>query len=160
MANPVVVLDDTLYDIADAIRAKTGGSADMTPGQMPTEIASIPSGGGIDLSGFFNISKGDTGSFVGDGGSSHTITHNLGETPKIFIFSSNGANNSGSVRTGFYASTGGTTVGVWDNNSAYSEWSPVQGSTTTTITVSSGYPDMSIGGVFQNGATYKWIALA
>lgn len=160
MANPVVVLDDTLYDIADAIRAKTGGSADMTPGQMPTEIASIPSGGGIGLSGFFNISKGDTGSFVGDGGSSHTVTHNLGETPKIFIFSSNGANNSGSIRTGFFASTGGDTVGVWDNNSAYSEWSPVRESTATTITVSSGYPDMSIGGVFQNGATYKWIALA
>lgn len=46
MANPVVVLDDTLYDIADAIRAKTGGSADMTPSQMPAQIASIPSGGG------------------------------------------------------------------------------------------------------------------
>lgn len=46
MANtPVVVLDDTLTDIADAIRAKTGGSATMTPSEMPAEIASIPSGG-------------------------------------------------------------------------------------------------------------------
>lgn len=50
MANtPVVVLDDTLTDIADAIRAKTGGSATMTPSEMPTEIANIPSGGGTGI---------------------------------------------------------------------------------------------------------------
>lgn len=50
MANtPVVVLDDTLTDIADAIRAKTGGSATMTPSEMPTEIASIPSGGSVGI---------------------------------------------------------------------------------------------------------------
>lgn len=46
MADPVVVLDDTLTDIADAIRAKTGGTAGMTPSEMPAQIASIPSGGG------------------------------------------------------------------------------------------------------------------
>ena len=47
MANtPVVVLDDTMTSIANAIRAKTGGTATMTPSEMPTEIASIPSGGG------------------------------------------------------------------------------------------------------------------
>ena len=47
MANtPVVVLDDTMTSIANAIRSKTGGSATMTPGQMPAQIASIPSGGG------------------------------------------------------------------------------------------------------------------
>jgi hypothetical protein len=46
MANtPVVVLDDTMTSIANAIRSKTGGSATMTPGQMPAQIASIPSGG-------------------------------------------------------------------------------------------------------------------
>lgn len=49
MANPVVVLDDTLYDIADAIRSKTGGTADMTPSEMPTQIASIPSGGSVGI---------------------------------------------------------------------------------------------------------------
>jgi hypothetical protein len=35
----------TLTDIADAIRAKTGKSATMTPLEMPTEIASIIGGG-------------------------------------------------------------------------------------------------------------------
>lgn len=45
MANtPVVVLDSTLTNIANAIRSKTGGSATMTPGQMPAQIASIPTG--------------------------------------------------------------------------------------------------------------------
>ena len=32
-------------NIADAIREKTGGSAFITPGQMPDEILNIPSGG-------------------------------------------------------------------------------------------------------------------
>lgn len=41
-------LTDTFSDIADAIRAKTGSSATMTPAQMPTEIASI-GGGGVEL---------------------------------------------------------------------------------------------------------------
>lgn len=48
-STPVVVLDSTLTDIADAIRSKTGGTATMTPGQMPAQIASIPSGGGVGI---------------------------------------------------------------------------------------------------------------
>ena len=36
---------ETLTDIADAIRAKTGDSASMTPLEMPDEIASISGGG-------------------------------------------------------------------------------------------------------------------
>lgn len=42
----MLIQSGTLDDIADAIRAKTGGSAGMTPLQMPAQIASIPSGGG------------------------------------------------------------------------------------------------------------------
>ena len=37
---------ETLTDIADAIRAKTGESGSMTPLEMPDEIASISGGGG------------------------------------------------------------------------------------------------------------------
>lgn len=40
-----LINDDTLTDIADAIRTKTGGSSSITPLNMPTEILSIPSGG-------------------------------------------------------------------------------------------------------------------
>lgn len=38
-------LTDTFSDIADAIRAKTGSSATMTPAEMPTEIGNISTGG-------------------------------------------------------------------------------------------------------------------
>ena len=40
-----LIQDTTLDAIADAINAKTGGSSAMTPAQMVTEIAAIPSGG-------------------------------------------------------------------------------------------------------------------
>lgn len=46
MANVYRILKSTLDDIADAIRAKTGSSAAMTPAQMVTEIGNIPTGGG------------------------------------------------------------------------------------------------------------------
>ena len=39
-----LIHDSTLDDIADAIRAKTGGSSLIAPEDMPTEIASISSG--------------------------------------------------------------------------------------------------------------------
>lgn len=61
-STPVVVLDSTLTSIANAIRSKTGGSATMTPGQMPAQIASIPSGGGgegipreVDANGVYGL---------------------------------------------------------------------------------------------------------
>ena len=51
-----------MTSIANAIRSKTGGSATMTPGQMPAQIASIPSGGGgtgitreVDANGVYNF---------------------------------------------------------------------------------------------------------
>lgn len=50
MANtPVVVLDDTLTDIADAIRGKNGSSDTYKPSEMPAAIAAIPSGGGVGI---------------------------------------------------------------------------------------------------------------
>lgn len=42
-------LTDTFSDIADAIRAKTGSSATMTPAQMPGEIGNISTGDGIPV---------------------------------------------------------------------------------------------------------------
>ena len=46
-----LIQDTTLDAIADAINAKTGGSSAMTPAQMVTAIAAIPSGGGTDTLG-------------------------------------------------------------------------------------------------------------
>ena len=46
MANtPVVVLDDTLTNIANAIRGKNGSSDKYKPGQMADAIDNIPAGG-------------------------------------------------------------------------------------------------------------------
>ena len=46
MANtPVVVLDDTLTDIADAIRSKNNTQSTYKPGQMAAAITAIPTGG-------------------------------------------------------------------------------------------------------------------
>ena len=46
MANtPVVVLDDTLTNIANAIRGKNGSSDKYKPGQMAAAIDNIPAGG-------------------------------------------------------------------------------------------------------------------
>lgn len=42
------ILDGYFTGIANAIRAKAGTSGTMTPSQMPTEIANIPTGGGGD----------------------------------------------------------------------------------------------------------------
>ena len=45
----LLVQSGTLDDIADAIRAKTGKVASMTPLEMPQEIASISGGGGVNI---------------------------------------------------------------------------------------------------------------
>ena len=50
-----VIDSETLTDIADAIRAKTGDSASMTPLEMPDEIASISGGGGYAPSGYTRL---------------------------------------------------------------------------------------------------------
>lgn len=45
----MLIQSETLEDIADAIREKTSSLDSMTPLEMPTNIASIPTGGGNDL---------------------------------------------------------------------------------------------------------------
>ena len=62
-----IIQSETLTNIANAIRAKTGNSGTLTPSQMATEISNISSGGGsitgIDLSNgcsFYYIDTGDT----------------------------------------------------------------------------------------------------
>ena len=46
MTNTHTSLVSLFDDIADAIRAKTGGSASIVADNFPTEIANIPAGGG------------------------------------------------------------------------------------------------------------------
>lgn len=61
-----LIQDSTLTGIADAIRAKTGSSAAMTPAQMVTAIGNIPSGGGITPTGTKQISITQNGTTTED----------------------------------------------------------------------------------------------
>lgn len=61
MANVYRILKSTLDDIADAIRAKTGGSAAMTPAQMVAAIGSISGGSGYaKKTGSFTLAENYT----------------------------------------------------------------------------------------------------
>ena len=76
------VLGVLFQNIADAIRAKTGGTETMKPNEFPTQIANIPVGGGIE-SGTF---KYKTNTFNCTSTSKmQTIYHNLGCVPDILI---------------------------------------------------------------------------
>lgn len=48
-STPVVVLNSTLTDIANAIRGKNGSSDTYKPSEMPAAITAIPSGGGVGI---------------------------------------------------------------------------------------------------------------
>ena len=50
-----IITEQYLHDIADAIIAKGGATAPMTPAQMPAAIANIPSGGGGGSAGFNDV---------------------------------------------------------------------------------------------------------
>lgn len=64
MAN-VLINEDTMTDIADAIRSKKGVSTTYKPSDMPTAIESI-SGGGITPTGTKNISVTQNGTTTED----------------------------------------------------------------------------------------------
>lgn len=79
------IAENVLDAIANAINAKTGGTSPMTPVDMVSEIASIPSGGGSLPS---VISKIDGGSFTlasDTAGITQSISHSLGVVPKGFV---------------------------------------------------------------------------
>ena len=80
-------LDSNLGDVADAIRAKSGGSSQLAfPSGFISEIGNISTGGGASLPSI--ISKIDGGSFTPSSdtvGTSYWISHNLGVVPKGII---------------------------------------------------------------------------
>ena len=75
------VLGNLFGEIANAIRAKTGGTDTMKPAEFPTQIAAIPTGGGTSgeikyASGKFKATE-----------NIQTVSHKLGYVPDILIVS-------------------------------------------------------------------------
>lgn len=77
----MVTTDDRHYrDIADAIRARTGGTAQMRPAQMPEAIAGISGGGGDIVIGGLTYVVGEPMEFTLSGwdadiqGTTYTLT--------------------------------------------------------------------------------------
>lgn len=113
-----LIHDSTLEDIADAIRAKTGGSALINPEDMADEIDGIQTGGGgASLPSI--ISKIDGGSFTPSSDTTAdlcSISHNLGVIPKGWIVWTEDE-ISGTVATRYIYTVGMVAINVVDKNS-------------------------------------------
>lgn len=80
------ITENVLDAIANAINAKTGKTAPMTPVDMVSEIQSIPTGGGSSLPSSVNEIAG--GSFTlatNTQCDNYSISHNMTNTPKRFV---------------------------------------------------------------------------
>jgi hypothetical protein len=166
-----LIHDSTLEDIADAIRAKTGGSSLIAPEDMASVIASI-STGGIVLPSF--LSKVDGGSFTYATDTAiqgNKVSHNLGVKPKGYIIWSDDVMMDGNA----YANqTLMFSYGIglpWVNNGStnttgysYAMWRRTNGGVTeannSTPTITSS--EIAPAGHFywRGGASYNWFAFA
>lgn len=78
-----LIQSETLEDIADAIRAKTGGSSLIAPEDMADVIESIETGGVLPT-GMTNIGSGSF-TFASRTSLNTVINHGLSFTPKFLI---------------------------------------------------------------------------
>ena len=76
-----IIQGETLTKIADAIRAKTGGTAPINFSNIETEIENIPVGGGGGLpEGLVAVATG-TFTLTSDSSTSKYVEHGLGQIP-------------------------------------------------------------------------------
>ena len=147
MAN-VLIEESTMTGIADAIRAKTGGTDLMLPAAMPDEIAGIQTGSGSG-SGGLTMASGET--------TSATIDTGLSGISFLALYAT-GYNSTGLLRALYRAdearaylaycsmySTYGKTVSLTSSGSMFS----VDGGTFTWN--GSGYQALA-------SRTYYWVA--
>lgn len=85
-----LIQDSTLTGIANAIRAKTGGSAAMTPAQMATEIGSISGGSSITVEPLTVTQNGTTTAPSGKAYSPVTVNVPQPSGRKVINISQNG----------------------------------------------------------------------
>ena len=93
MAN-VLVNENSLSDIADAIRGKNGTNNTYKPSQMASAINSITTGGSSNI-------KFKTGTFTLDADASEYSLTGLGFKPKLFIVKGS-LGTAGVVRTAYW----------------------------------------------------------
>ena len=160
----VAQLDSDLEDVADAIRAKSGGSSQLAfPAGFISEIGSIQTGGGGGGSLPSVISKIDGGSFTLASDTltgSYSISHTLGVAPSgIAIWSDDIVAESYSVRTTWQILAASTKYVVYQiNTNATDRFAGGNiggsdfGTTAFKVTISSNY--------YKAGATYQWLAWA
>lgn len=79
-----IIQSETLDNIANAINAKTGGTAQLTPAQMVDEIAAIQTGGGGELP--IPITQFATGTFtLAEDTDTIQINHGIGYYPTLIV---------------------------------------------------------------------------
>ena len=153
-------LNSDLGDVADAIRAKSGGSSQLAfPSGFISEIGNISTGGGGSLPSI--ISKIDGGSFTPSSDTvtgNYTISHNLGEAPKgVAIWATNMDRVAYSVRVVDYylATLGNYVLEQVNTNALRRELSGAVasgdiGSNSIKMTISQNY--------YKANTTYNWLA--
>lgn len=87
IASELSALNGYILGAYDEINTKGGTvPSNKNMANLASAIASISSGGGIDLSGFLGLTKAVTGSFRPSGIYYTDVTHNLGVLPKLAIY--------------------------------------------------------------------------
>ena len=158
-------LDSDLEDVADAIRAKSGGESPLAfPSGFISEIGSIQTGGGGSLPSSISKIDGGTFTFASDTVVTEQITHNLGVVPTgVMVWSDadpypnfyfgglfNNPVNNNVLRILGYRS-GANMV----NNDTYQGTAPIENMLTNE------YWSLCHGSYkYTGGITYKWIAWA
>ena len=171
------VLGNLFGEIANAIRAKTGGTDTMKPAEFSAEIAAIPTGGGSSGGELKYVEKSFTASSTME-----TISHNLGCIPDITIVTFGGIPVGGTVILGVgfssamlvtlgggwlnkvqCASASGGAVSLSSNigveaadHSSYSTFGGIRSMTDTSFVVGS---TSGNGGLYA-GEVYTWIAIS
>lgn len=171
--NKVVYDGSTLIDLtADTVTAATLAKGSTAHDKSGNEITgTMESGGGGLLSGFSKIATGThTLSSAVAGGSTFTVTHNLGVVPDLFMFFATanvattysmllamrstmfGWRSSTYLNKCFYHGNSTTTVTGADVTTSY-------GIKTVTATNATVTTYSNSGSYYWRAGTYKWIAI-
>lgn len=165
----LTIASETLVNIANAIRAKTGRTATMTPAQMVTEIGSIQGGGGASLPSSISAIDGGEFTFSSDTNGAYQIMHSLGDVPKGFVIWTDEINVSNATNNiiirGLFivdkSSNGGVTsymyqMGTYNNN--FNNYTRLVGDNYSGY-ANATYISYNISNItYKENVKYKWFA--